>query len=265
LSSEHQIPATEGKNSLLIAGDSHITSFGIPLKSEDDAHYVESLKQHGEDVLGLVGAWPRQFDNYWAAAQEHAEGRMIAVFWGGNVHLSSYLFAPTPLFDFVASDNPDLPLDETATIVPEEAIRVFFARQIQGQIQLLKNRVEALKSIAVKVLVSGTPPPKEDDTFIRGRFATEPHFGRVAAQMGLKPGEVPLSPPLLRLKLWMALQGLLRDMADETETVFVPVPASTQTGLGFLHPSFYANDVTHANQAYGNVMLAELRKMAAPV
>lgn len=261
LSEERQIPAAEDKGPLLIAGDSHIVSFGIPLKSTDGSHYVTDLKQHGDGVLGLVGAWPRQFDVYWAAAQEHAKGRTIAVFWGGNVHLSSYLFAPTPLFDFVPSANPDLPLDETAVIVPEEAIRALFAAPIRQ----LKGRVEALKSVAAKVLVPGTPPPKEDDAFIREWLHREPYFERLAAQMGLKPGDVPLSPPLLRLKMWIALQGLLRDMAEETEAVFVPVSAAAQTGPGFLSRSYYANDTTHANLAYGDLMLGELRKMTAPV
>jgi hypothetical protein len=260
LSNEHQIPASGDKSELLIAGDSHIISFGIPLKSEDNTHYASNLTRHGDDVLGLVGAWPRQFETYWASAQEHAKGRTIAVFWGGNVHLAHYLFAPTPLFDFVTSANPDLPLDETAVIVPEEAIRVFFS----GPIQLLKGRVDALSSTAMKVLVPGTPPPKEDDMFIRERLDKEPHFSRAAAQLGLKAAEVPLSPPILRLKLWMVLQGLLRDMAEETGAVFVPVPVTAQTGPGFLHTSYYANDVTHANLAYGDMMLAELRKQTAP-
>lgn len=217
-----------------------------------------NLGKPGDGVFGLVGTWPRQIDAYWDAAKEHAKGRVIAVFCGGNAHLANFLFAPTPLFDFVASANPALALDETAEIVPEEAIRTFLA----APVLCFKDRIKALKGAAIKVLVAGTPPPKEDDAFIRGRFETEPHFGRVAAQLGLKVTEVPLSPPVLRLKLWMALQGVLSNLAKETGATFVPVPSAAQSGLGFLNRSCYANDVTHANRTYGEIMLKELRQAA---
>lgn len=260
MSETSELEASGAGEVLLIAGDSHVKSFGIPLKSEDDSHYVLELKQHGEGVLGLVGAWPRQFDAYWAAAQQHGRGGTIAVMWGGNTHLALYLFAPTPLFDIVISSYPDFPLDESVVIVPEEAIRAILGPPVEQ----LKCTILALKSSAKNILVPGTPAPKEDDDFIRSRFRTEPHFVKVAANMGLDPTKVPLSPPLLRLKLWIILQDLLREAAEETGATFVPVPRSTQTEAGFLHRSCYADDVTHANLAFGDLMLGELRKFTAP-
>lgn len=237
---------------LVIAGDSHILSFGIPWKSRDDSHYLHELETAG--VAGLVGPWPRQFDDYWNSAQEHAAGRVVAVFWGGNAHLAHFLFAPNPLFDFVPSSHPDLPLNEDVDIVPEELVRTF----LRPAVDQLEQRVRLLKSVATEVLVPGTPAPKEDDAFIRMRLGKEPYFIRAAERLGVDVATVPLSPALLRYKLWLVLQDLLREMALTTSAKFVPVPAETQTPDGFLHPSCWLNDITHANLTFGSLLLRAL-------
>lgn len=239
---------------LLIAGDSHITSFGAPLKSADGDHKLVRLDQQSGRAQVLVGPWPRQFDAYWDAVEAHAPRRAVAVLWGGNRHLAHYLFAPLPLFDFVVAEDPNLPLDEGALLIPEEAMRAFLAPPIRQ----LEKRVMTLVQRAAQVLIPGTPPPKEDDAFIRARFTKEPHFVRMADNLGLDIMKVPLSPALLRLKMWIALQGLLKDLAQKSGSTYVPVPAAARTESGFLHPSCYADDVTHANIRFGELMLNEL-------
>lgn len=244
--------------SLLIAGDSHIEAFGVPLKSPDGQQRLVDLNVAVNDVVGLVGGWPRNindpFQAYWNAAREHASGRVVAILWGGNQHLANFLFAPDPPLDFVVACNPSLPIDEAAHLISEEAIRALLVSPIQQ----IEPCVKELKASARKVLIVGTPPPKEDDAFLRTWMNKEPHFGRLASQLGLEAVAVPLSPPLLRLKMWMSLQGLLKDLARRTGTNFVPVTKSVQTGIGYLAPDFYAKDVTHANREYGKIMLLEL-------
>ncbi len=237
--------------SLLIVGDSHARSFDVPLRSDDGQNHLVDIKHPQHSVKGLTGAWPRDFHTYWDGVLEHAPGRSVAILWGGNRHLAHFLFAPTPLFDFVVSSNPELPLDETAQIIPEAAMRAF----LMAPIQQIERRVQEITAVAAQVLILGTPPPKKDDDFMRARLAKEPHFVRVASQLGLDPATIPFSPPLLRLKMWMALQGLLQDLAHRTGATFVPVPEAAQTGIGYLNPSCYADDVTHANSHFGTVMM----------
>jgi hypothetical protein len=241
--------------SILLAGDSHIGAFGVPIHSSERDYYTSKVEQQGGEVLGLVGPWPRQVSEYWGATRQHGVGRAVALFWGGNIHLANFLFAPAPPFDFVASHSPRLPLDESLEIVPEAMIREFFS-----PINHLRGMIEKLKVCAALVLVGGTPPPKEDDDFIRRHLHAEEYFENVAAGLNLKLSEMALSPPLLRLKLWLVLQGLLCDIAEETGSVFIPVPAAAQTTEGFLQPDCYADDVTHANRNYGALMVEELQK-----
>lgn len=241
---------------LLIAGDSHIVALSVEKKHPAGDYKVEPIPEHGQGVLGLIGAWPREFDNYWDAIQEHARGRAVAVTWGGNRHLTSFLFAPTPMFDYVVACRPDLPVNTRIDLIPEAAIREFFA------MNPVKERLKKLNTVAQKVLFFGTPPPKKDDKFLRSQFDKEPYFINLADKMGLRLEEVSLSPPLLRLKLWLSLQSLMQDICIETDSQFIPVPVESLTEDGYLHPSCYANDVTHANKFYGDLMVRDIKRAA---
>lgn len=246
----------QGRKTLLIAGDSHVIALGVPVTVQAGEYYTTELDGEGGDVLGLVGTWPRSFGDYWGAALRHSAGRTLAVFPGGNQHLAHFLFAPSPMFDLVVSDRPELELDELAQLVPEAALRAFFETSMKP----IRGALGNLRVAADALFVGGTPPPKEDDEFIRARLRKEQHFRRLAAGLGLEPEQVPLSPPVLRLKLWHVLQGVLRDAAQDAGAGFVPSPRSAQTPEGFLKRELYAADVTHANTQYGKLMLEELRK-----
>ena len=86
----------------------------------------------------------------------------------------------------------------------------------------------------------------------------EPPRFYLAQELKVNLQDVELSPRLLRLKLWMVLQEMLEDAARAHSVPFVPVPASVQTGDGFLAEEYWAWDATHANEAYGRVMLDHL-------
>lgn len=174
---------------IIIAGDSHIRSFGVPLKSVDKSYYLTNLPHLGPNVFGLAGEWPRNFEKYWDEIQARANGNVVAVSWHGNYHLMNFLFAPSPLFDVVVSDGPDLPLNEAVDIVPEQVIRTSLSRYHGDFVR----RVEALSLVAGELVVLGTPPPKEDNEFVRERLKNEPAFVDWAAKMGLDAEKAPLS------------------------------------------------------------------------
>ena len=244
---------------IVIMGNSHIRALDVPMTSSDGLDHVAPLEAHGEGVFGFVGgSWPRQFDQYWQASKDAARDRVAAVFWGGNIHLARFLFAPEPLFDFVASDAPELPLDESVELVPESAVQVVLAPPV---LQISKT-LQELTSVAAKVLYCGSPPPKGDDAFIRQRVKHEPYFVQLAAGLNLDLAQVRLSPALLRLKLWHALQRLMREAAEQAGATFVPAPEDGQIAPGYLHPDCYAADSTHANKVYGARAVENIRRYA---
>lgn len=94
-----------------------------------------------------------------------------------------------------------------------------------------------------------TPPPKEDEAFIRARM------GRYR---GISLADAPLNPPSVRLRLWEIEMDALQQVCAEWGVGFLPAPASARTQEGFLKPELYAADGTHANSAYGALVLKQL-------
>jgi hypothetical protein len=112
-------------------------------------------------------------------------------------------------------------------------------------------------------VVCGTPPPKADESFMRAILAAEPDLVARAAQLGQDIASVPITPYRLRFKLWRLLQDCLREIAETAGHGFVAVPDSVYTPGGGLGREFWAEDASHANDAYGAVMLDHLRRTVA--
>ena len=106
-----------------------------------------------------------------------------------------------------------------------------------------------------KLCVLGTPPPKKDSEALRRKLEREPFFLDWAAAIGQDVATIKITEPLVRLKLWHLLQDMFRAEAQKVGAVFVPVPAETLDDEGYLKPEYSADDVTHANEAYGALML----------
>src|ERR1700730_4047037 len=151
--------------------------------------------------------------------------------------------------------------------MPETAIRAFFEPTFEC-LHKIAEHLRAAESPCLPVLC-GTPPPKGNNERLRDVIANEPHFVNVAEQMKVSLREVELTTPRLRFKLWAVMQIMLQELARERGVPFIPVPTSVQTADGFLAEDYWSEDATHANGAYGRVMLdhlsAELNLIGNPV
>ena len=85
----------------------------------------------------------------------------------------------------------------------------------------------------------------------------EPHFVEWAKQMGGVESAA-ITDPYVRLKLWHVLQDLIAEAATRHGACFIPVPDGLKDKEGFLKPEHWANDVTHANEVYGEIMLRKV-------
>lgn len=237
----------------IIAGHSHTICLGVPGTSESPK--LVDLVNGDARFLGLIGPWPRD-QAYWDLLVQATAGRKVAIFWDGNQHLGYYLFASPPPFDFFLSHRPDLPGEGGVHLVPETAIRARFAPTFE----LLHHVIMQLKASTpdCQPIICGTPPPKGDDARLRQLMANELLFVCHAEYLKVSLQDVELTPPRLRFKLWAVLQMMLQDVAFAHAVPFVPIPASVQTADGFLDEQYWWEDATHANFAYGKVMLDHL-------
>ncbi|WP_275788738.1 hypothetical protein [Pararhizobium gei] len=208
-----------------------------------------------ESMMAYSGEWPRS-RTYWHSLAEVAQNKTVILLWKGNQHLAQHLIAGPERFDFVSSTDPSLSVDETALLVPEDALRAQLSRGKEE----LDNIFKLLKAKAAQVIFAGTPPPKGDIGFLREVLARERHFRTAMESAGVDASTVELSPLLLQYKLWLLLQDIYRLAAEEHGVFFLPSPASAQDEDGFLRRELWAEDATHANIDYGKLLVADVER-----
>lgn len=208
--------------------------------------------EEGRELYGLLGAFPRT-DEYWEALKREAADSTVVLMWAGNDYNGGFLFEVTPRFDYVRANMPEL--DESAVLVPAAAVEELFYNvpHMRDCEQMLRALHEAPNC---RVILMETPPPKGDDAALRTMLAAE--FGAKAEARGFSVENVPLSPPVLRRKLWRSMYDAFRRVALETRTEFLALPAWVFDEGGFLKREYWHSDATHANAAYREAMIADL-------
>ena len=241
---------------LVLAGHSHVHALGVPGRAGKQQLALVPLKHPKVDVAAVVGA---RDATYWDAFVDASAAHVPAVIWSGNQHYAHFLFRPTPAIDFVLSAVPQLPINRTAQIVPEEMIRAFLAPSITGLHELLLRLQDRSPFPAI---VIGTPPPKGDLERLCANVDSEPVLKEAARRL-----DVPIVPASLTelrtmVKLWRLLQTILAEAAAAVGAAFVPVPPRLITSEGTLSDNHWGADATHANRAYGGEMLGEVVREA---
>jgi hypothetical protein len=100
-----------------------------------------------------------------------------------------------------------------------------------------------------KVCHLATPPPKGDDDFV---------LAHAKNYRGVSIADTGITAAWLRLKLWQLEMLVLQSVCKDWNMLFFAAPGEGRTAEGFLKPEFYEKDATHANAAYGELMLTEL-------
>lgn len=172
---------------------------------------------------------------------------------GGNQHaVFSTIQHPHPFSFLLPGDTPD-PAAHDVAIIPYRALAGHFDAGIRGRdgksLQALRDATSA------RVIHLQPPPPKRDNQHIlrhhESNFANE-HI----TQLGV-------SPPELRLKFWRLQSELLARLCSELDIDVLPPPAAALDPEGYLAPYYWANDATHANPSYGELVLQQLEQAVA--
>ena len=172
---------------------------------------------------------------------------------GGNQHaVFGTIQHPKP-FDFLEPGKSSKP-EVDAEIIPYRTLSTVFEKGIRnGDGKSLEALRKATSARVVHVL---PPPPKKDNLFIQ-RYH-ESHF----AKEGIVAQGV--STPQLRLKFWSMQTRLLQKICGELGIEIFPPPAAAVDSAGFLASDYYANDATHANYAYGELLIREVETRYRP-
>jgi hypothetical protein len=244
---------------ILVFGDSHTDALkrahaerGAPRNEHIRVVRYSVVKKGGKDL----GDVPVEATG--SIVAEAAANTVIASVMGGNQHQVFGLVQHPEPFDFIEPESPSS-WDKQRTLIPYRSIWVTFEKGLRGKDG---QRLTALREMAGRPIYHlAPPPPKESAEHILKKFETA--FAEAGlATKGVTPGPI-------RLKIWRLQCAVLKYLCEQWDIRLLPPPDGTQTPEGFLKPEYYANDATHANASYGELVLQQLemtaREAAAPV
>ena len=148
-------------------------------------------------------------------------------------------------FDFVLPSRPELPLAPGAEIIPSDLMRRSLHAQMRHALAILTALAHSLPCRFWHVQ---SPPPLPDNDHIR---LHPTHFAAQVAEHGI-------SPPGLRMKLWVLQSEIYRDHCQATGIGFLPVPDEATDAGGFLDRRGWLPDPAHANNWYGELVVRQL-------
>ena len=250
--------SSESKTPILVFGDSHTNALrrAHALRSAPrNAHirvvrssFVKNGKEVGEMSAEAAGSM----------VAESIADTVVASAIGGNQHQSFGLVQHPVAFDFIEPGSPSSWDSAQRTLIPYRAIWSTFEKGLRGRDG---QRLTALREKAARPIYHlSPPPPKESAEHILKRYESDFEKAGLAVKG--------VTPALIRLKIWRLQCAVLKSLCMEWDIRLLPPPDDTQTPEGFLKPEYYADDASHANPGYGELVLQQLETIArahAPV
>jgi hypothetical protein len=151
-------------------------------------------------------------------------------------------------FDFVLPSAPQLPFDPLAELVPFGAVRSALLAMTQDYLNLMGYVRDAARGPVYHV---EAPPPFADAVRKLPREFL-PYFADKSRE---------ISPHYFRYKMWRLHSEIVQDFCARRSIGFIPRPPEAVDSEGFLLPRYYA-DPMHVNEAYGALVLAQMRRLA---
>lgn len=202
----------------------------------------------GVEDAPLVTIGDTSFEDFLVIARSLGPADILVSAVGGNQHaVVSTIQHPTP-FDFALPGDPSRLTDENVEMIPFRSMYNFF---VSGVRHRDGESLAALRAATkARIIHLPSPPPKADNDFII-RYHDTQFATRGIAVTGV-------SPPNLRLKFWRLQNQVLGEVCEELGIEMLPVPEEACDADGFLARDYYAKDATHANEAYGELVLLQL-------
>ena len=187
---------------------------------------------------------------YWDFAAELSKNNEVIIFWNGNQHNINFLIETNSKFNAYGLGS-----DVEYPVVPVTQIETLF-RPTFLELENILTKFPKKSN----VIIAGTPAPKSKD-FLDQRLAaaiSEPYIEKIKSELNLKRDDLRASSDELRSFMWRINQSLLKEVSIKTECRYFPAPGETVINPGILKPNFYTDDLTHANQEYGDILLGNL-------
>ena len=237
----------------MVIGDSHVDAIKRAIKvrrmggAETDVSAYRLSKMKNDKLIGDIS-----FQDCIVRIRTLGPRDVVVSAIGGNQHaVFSTIQHPTP-FDFFEQGNDSVASDDTVQIIPKRMLASIFDAGIRNgdgqQLSALRGATKA------RVFHLVPPPPKENNAHILSYHETKFAEDDIVS--------LGVSPPALRLKFWKLQASILGQFCGENAIEIIYPIAAALTPDGYLSPDYYANDATHANGRYGELVLQHLEALA---
>lgn len=172
---------------------------------------------------------------------------LVASMMGGNFYNTFGLIDNSVPFDFMAPGDSADSVASNRHLITYELLHCYFRDAMRRG--FLKSILALKNFYNVSFIHIISPPPIRDNQHIidnpGGYFSDKVHLG--------------VAPASLRKKLYRLHTRVLVEFCHEHGIPTLPPPPDAVTEDGFLARPFWENDPTHANAAYGRLVLEQLR------
>lgn len=237
----------------LVFGRSHTNAIRHAWKARADAGRTEGVDLR---VINLLrDEWqPNLVDGSFSekilAELSRSNLRLIVSVIGGNDHNYLGIFNRPFRFDFGRTEAPESPSQNGAEPVASVCVRSELESRLRPTLDLIRL---LRRSTSLPIVHLESPPPIPSAEHI------EKH------PLGFEEA-IPLygvAPASLRYELWRVHSAIVREVCEELNIRFVPVPKRMQDSDGMLIPEAWANDATHGNAFYGERLCRQVLAIVA--
>lgn len=167
----------------------------------------------------------------------------VSIVGGNHFNIIGLIEHSRPFYVWGPHSSEDVCADERQ-VIPVAVMRSILEEAITGERKALRQLANAASCPLIHL---EAPPPKGDNLFVERSLAI-----RETQRFDLGMG---IAPPKLRLHLWKIQSQLLRDLCGKLSVRFLEAPEQALDEKGFLKRDYYNRDATHANAAYGALVL----------
>ena len=230
----------------LIAGHSHTFALLMAIRKNENLSKVFGVVAEAKDKQ--LGKGITRDNEYWKYVAKLSPAQSTFISWNGNQHNIHFLLdelKPFQIFDIYREHI-------SAPAVPKAQLRELFAPTF-SELRATLNLFSRFENVTLL----GTPAPKPKK-FIDKVLMNDEYFSTKANSIGIPSSKILATSDALRLAMWHLTQVMTKEVADEFGIKFMPTPNFSLDSNGLLSEEFWADDITHTNQHFGEFFLDEL-------